>query len=296
MQFVLEYAWLVVAPQIVDGLVIGMALVLVALGLTMIFGLLDVINIAHGELYMLGAYVAFQIVAVTDSYWLALVVAPAVVGLVGVLIERLTIRPLANRRDFPTLTILLTFGLSLMLRDTAQLIWGVNTQILTAPVAGVFRFGGITLSNYRMFVFTLAGIAVVCVWYVIHWTMLGAVLRATAHDAQMVRALGVPARLVRVATIAVSCALAGLAGVLLAPIYAIFPTMGHDFILLAFAVVIVGGLGSVAGAVVAGLGLSQLHSLGSLIVPPVWAETMVFAAMIAVLVVRPNGLFDRLGR
>ena len=111
----------------------------------------------------------------------------------------------------------------------------------------------------------------------------------------MVAALGVPATVVRVGTIAGSCALAGVAGVLLAPIYAIFPTMGHDFILLAFAVVIVGGLGSVAGAVIAGLGLSQLHSLGSLVMPPVWAETLVFGAMIAVLAIRPNGLFGRIG-
>ena len=111
----------------------------------------------------------------------------------------------------------------------------------------------------------------------------------------MVAALGIPASVVRVATIGVSCALAGIAGVLLAPIYAIFPTMGHDFILLAFAVVIVGGLGSVAGAVVAGLTLSQVHSLGSLVMPPVWAETLVFATMIGVLAVRPDGLFGRIG-
>lgn len=295
MAFVFEYAWLVIIPQMIDGLVIGMAVVLVALGLTMIFGLLGVINIAHGELYMLGAYVGLLVISKTGSYWLALLIAPVIIGLIGILIERVTIRPLANRRDFATLTILLTFGLSLILRDVAQLIWGVDTQTFDAPVHEVFRFGGIALSSYRLLVFALAGTAVLAVWYVIHRTMIGAVLRATAHDPLMVTALGISARSVRIATVAVSCALAGIAGVLLAPIYAIFPTMGHDFILLAFAVVIVGGLGSVAGAVVAGLGLSQLHSLGSLVVPPVWAETIVFGAMIAVLAVRPNGLFGRLG-
>jgi len=295
MAAVIDYAWFVVVPQMVDGLVIGMAVVLVALGLTMIFGLLGVINIAHGELYMLGAYIGMAVAGATGSYWLALLVAPAAIGVIGVAIERLTIRPLASRRDFAVLSILLTFGLSMMLRDTAQLVWGVDTHTLEAPVSGVLRIGGIALSTYRLFVFAVASAAVIGVWFLVNRTMLGAVLRATAHDPDMVAALGVPATVVRVGTIAGSCALAGVAGVLLAPIYAIFPTMGHDFILLAFAVVIVGGLGSVAGAVIAGLGLSQLHSLGSLVMPPVWAETLVFGAMIAVLAIRPNGLFGRIG-
>lgn len=295
MAAVIDYAWFVVVPQMVDGLVICMAVVLVALGLTLIFGLLGVINIAHGELYMLGAYIGLTVAGATGSYWLALLVAPLAIGVIGLAIERLTIRPLVNRRDFALLTILLTFGLSMMLRDVAQIIWGVDTHTLDAPVKGVLRVGGIALSNYRLLVFAAASAAVFGVWYMINRTMIGAILRATAHDPQMVAALGVPAGLVRIGTVAVSCALAGLAGVLLAPIYAIFPTMGHDFILLAFAVVIVGGLGSVAGAVIAGLGLSQLHSVGSLIVPPVWAETLVFGAMIAVLAVRPNGLFGRIG-
>ena len=295
MATVIDYAWFVVVPQVIDGCVIGMAVVLVSLGLTLIFGLLSVINIAHGEFYMLGAFVGLTVAGATGSYWLALLVAPIATGLLGVVMERLTIRPLAGRRDFALLSILLTFGLSMIFRDTAQLIWGVDTHTLQAPVSGVVAVGGIALSNYRLLVFATAAVAVTTIWIFINRTMLGAVLRATAHDPLMVAALGIPASAVRIGTICVSCALAGVAGVLLAPIYAIFPTMGHDFMLLAFVVVIVGGLGSVAGAVVAGLALSQLHSLGSLVMPPVWAETLVFATMIAVLAVRPNGLFGRLG-
>lgn len=295
MATVFNYAWFIVVPQMIDGLVIGMAVVLVSLGLTMIFGLLNVINIAHGEFYMLGAYVGLAVAGVTGSYWLGLLIAPLAIGMLGVAMERLSIRPLAGRRDFALLSILLTFGFSMIFRDVAQLLWGVDTHTLEAPVSGVVTLGGITLSNYRVLVFAAAALAVAGVWFFINRTMLGAVMRATAHDPLMVTALGIPASAVRIATIGVSCALAGVAGVLLAPIYAIFPTMGHDFILLAFVVVIVGGLGSVAGAVVAGLALSQFHSLGSLVMPPVWAETLVFAIMIAVLAVRPNGLFGRMG-
>lgn len=291
----LDYAWFVIVPQMLDGLAIGLALVLVALGLTLIFGLLHVINVAQGELYMMGAYVGLTVFAATGSFWAALAFAPLAVALLGILVERVAIRPLDGRRERVIMTILSTFGLSLVFTDLASVIWGVQTHGLDAPITGVSEIAGLYYSNYRLFLIALCGALTVLVWWVVHRTTVGAVLRAAAQDGDMVAALGVPAAAVRTAVIVVSAMLAGIAGVLLAPVYAIFPSMGHDFILLAFAVVIIGGLGSVAGAVVAGLLLSQLQALGSLVVSPVWAETLVFVAMIAVLLVRPNGLFRPVG-
>jgi branched-chain amino acid transport system permease protein len=291
----LDYLYTVLLPQVVDGLVIASALILVALGLTLIFGLLRIINIAHGELYMLGAYVAFSIASLGGSFWLGLIVAPVVVGLVGVAIERLCLKPLMKRRDHAVLSLLLTYGLSLILRDFAHLMWGLDTQRLSPPIAGALNVGSLAFSNYRLLVFAMAAVAIASVWWILYRTMAGAVLRATAFDQDMVAALGIPVRRVQMGTFFAGSALAAVAGVLLAPIYAIFPGMGHDFVLLAFAVIIVGGVGSVGGAVVAGLLLVQVQSLGSLVMRPVWAETLVYAVMIAVLVVRPNGLFNRLG-
>ncbi|MBC7940423.1 MAG: branched-chain amino acid ABC transporter permease [Chitinophagaceae bacterium] len=288
-----DYVLAVLLPQAFDGLIIASALILVAVGLTMIFGLLHVINLAHGELYMLGAYGAYALMGAGAPFWLALLASPLLVGTLGLLIERLGVRPLMRRKDRAVLTLLLTFGLGLMLRDAAQMLWGAETRSVAAPVSGASTWGQIAVSNYRLLLFGIALGVIVAVWWFVHRTMAGAVLRAAAHDPEMVSALGVPVARVQAMTFFACSALAALSGVLLAPIYAVFPGMGHDFILLAFAVVIVGGMGSVLGAVVAGVLLAQVHSLGSLVMRPAWAETLVFAVMIGVLVFRPHGLFGR---
>src|SRR6516165_5534360 len=274
MEDLLGYLHVVVLPQVIDALIIGVALALVALGLTMIFGLLDVINLAHGDLYMLGGYAAFTLLGWGAGYWGALVLAPILVGLVGWGLEELGIRPLLPRADRAIVTLLLTFGVSLVLRDIAQVVWGTETH----AVAPAFT-----------------GIAIFATWWLVYRTRLGAVLRATAVDPPMVASLGIPIRWVYGLTFIYSSGLAGLAGVLLSPIYAVFPTMGHDFLVMAFAVVIVGGMGSIIGAVVAALLLAQVQGLASLWIPPVWAETLVYGVMLLVLVARPGGLFNRLG-
>ena len=290
-----DYLLAVLIPQALDGMIIASALILVAVGLTMIFGLLHVINLAHGELYMLGAYGAYAMTTAGAPFWVALIMSPLLVGTLGVFIERFGIRPLVGRKDHGVLTLLLTFGLGLMLRDMAQFAWGAETRSVRAPVTGALVWGDIAVSNYRLMIFFVALLVIASVWWVVHRTMAGAVLRAAAHDGEMVAALGVPVTRVQTITFFACSALAALSGVLLAPIYAVFPGMGHDFILLAFAVVIVGGMGSVLGAVLAGVLLAQVHSLGSLIIRPVWAETLVFAVMIGVLVFRPHGMFGRPG-
>jgi branched-chain amino acid transport system permease protein len=292
----LAYLHFVVLPQFLDALIIGVAVALVALGLTMIFGLLDVINLAHGDLYMLGGFAAVTLLGWGAGYWSALVLVPVLIGLVGWALEEAGIRPLLQRPDRAVVTLLLTFGVSLVLRDLAQVIWGADTRAVAPPLTGVTHLAGIIVPSYRIFVLGCGLGAILVTWWLVYHTRLGAVLRATAVDPAMVASLGVPIRLVYGFTFLYGCGLAGLAGVLLAPIYAVFPTMGHDFLVMAFAVVIVGGMGSVLGAVVAALLLSEVQGLASLWIPPVWAETLVYAAMLLVLVVRPAGLFNRLGQ
>lgn len=295
MEDLLSYLHFVVLPQMIDALIIGAALALVALGLTMIFGLLDVINLAHGDLYMLGGYAAFTLVGWGAGYWGALVLVPILVGLVGWGLEELGIRPLLPRADRAIVTLLLTFGVGLMLRDLAQVVWGVDTRSVAAPFGGMLSFAQVFVPAYRLFIFGVGFVAIAATWWLVYRTRIGAVLRATAVDPVMVASFGIPIRLVYGFTFMYGCGLAGLAGVLLSPIYAVFPTMGHDFLVMAFAVVIVGGMGSIPGAVVAALSLAQVQGLASLWIPPVWAETLVYGLMLLVLVVRPGGLFNRIG-
>jgi branched-chain amino acid transport system permease protein len=295
MEELLPYLHFVVLPQVIDALIIGVALALVALGLTMIFGLLDVINLAHGDLYMLGGYAAFTLLGWGAGYWGALVLVPALVGIVGWGLEELGIRPLLPRADRAVVTLLLTFGVSLVLRDLAQVVWGTETRAVAAPLSGIVSVAGVVVPSYRLFVFAFGLVTILATWWLVYRTQIGAVLRATAVDPAMVASFGIPIRLVYGFTFVYGCGLAGLAGVLLSPIYAVFPTMGHDFLVMAFAVVIVGGMGSVVGAVVAALLLAQVQGLASLWIPPVWAETLVYGVMLLVLVVRPAGLFNRLG-
>jgi branched-chain amino acid transport system permease protein len=295
MEDLIAYLHGVMLPQVIDGLVIGVALALVALGLTMIFGLLDVINLAHGELYMLGGYATLALIGWGTGYWGALILVPLLVGLAACGLQELGVRPLLPRGDRAFVTLLLTFGVSLMLRDLAQVLWGTETYAVAAPLSGMVNVAGVYLPLYRAFVFAGGAVAIAVTWWLVYRTRIGAVLRATAVDPAMVASLGIPIRWVYGFTFLYGGALAGLAGVLLSPIYAVFPTMGHDFLVMAFAVVIVGGMGSIVGAVVAALLLSQVHGLASLWIPPVWAETLVYAVMLLVLIVRPGGLFTRIG-
>ncbi len=291
-----DYVLFALLPQIVDGLIVGVALVIFALGLTLIFGLLRVINLAHGELYMMGAYVAFTAVSAGIDFWFSLVMATIAGGVLGLILYQFGVRVLLQRHNYAVLTLLLTFGVSLILQDMARAFWGVDTHRIAPPVEGLLKFGSVVVPNYRLLILSIAAALIAGTWAVLYRTTLGAVLRATAHDSDMVATLGVPVRAVQALTFFVAGALAAVSGVLLAPIYAVFPNMGHDFVLMAFAIIIVGGMGSVLGTVLSGLVLAQVYTLGSLWIKPVWADTLVFVVMILVLVFRPRGLFGGLGK
>lgn len=179
----------------------------------------------------------------------------------------------------------------MVLEDSYKIIWGANPIKPIAPISGASEFLGIMFPNYRLFLMAIGFALIFTVWFLIYKTPIGAIVRASAYDKHMSSSLGIPVGQVYAMTFAFGVAIAGLSGVLLAPIYSVFPTMGRDFILMAFTVVIVGGLGSVKGALVAGILLTQLQSISSLYISPVWSDPLVFAVMVLVLMFKPSGLY-----
>jgi len=291
----MDWIQFVLAPQIINGLAIGVAVVLMALGLTIIFGLLDVINMAHGEFYAIGAYVAVALLGAGITFWWALALTPFLMAVLGYATERSLIQRVFHSKDRHTLTLLLTFGIGIVLEDLLKLVFGANPLRVEAPISGATEMVGLFFPNYRLFVMGLGTLIIGAVWMLVFRTSLGAMVRAAAFDRQMTASLGVPVNRVYAATFAFGVALAGVSGVLLAPIYSVFPTMGRDFVLIAFSVVIIGGMGSIKGAVIAGLLLTQIQSISSLFISPVWGDPLLFGIMVLVLMWRPQGLFGRLG-
>jgi branched-chain amino acid transport system permease protein len=279
----------------INGLSIGVAVVLMALGLTIIFGLLDVINMAHGEFYAIGAYLAVAFLGLGLSFWWALALTPLVMAVLGYVTERGLIQRVFHSKDRHTLTLLLTFGVAIVLEDILKIVFGANPLRIETPIQGATELVGLFFPNYRLFVMAVGGLLIAAVWLLVFRTSLGAIVRAAAFDRHMSASLGVPVSRVYASTFAFGVALAGIAGVLLAPIYSVFPTMGRDFVLIAFSVVIIGGMGSIKGAVLSGLLLTQIQSISSLFISPVWNDPLLFGIMVLVLMWRPQGLFGKLG-
>jgi branched-chain amino acid transport system permease protein len=291
----MDWIQFVLAPQVINGLSIGVAVVLMALGLTIIFGLLDVINMAHGEFYAIGAYVGLALLGAGLSFWWALLLTPILMAALGYITERGLVQRVFHHKDRHTLTLLLTFGVGVVLEDLLKILFGANPLRMEAPISGATEVMGLFFPNYRLFLMVAGGLVIAAVWVVVFRTPLGAVVRAAAFDRHMTASLGVPVQRVYAGTFAFGVALAGLSGVLLAPIYSVFPTMGRDFVFMAFSVVIIGGMGSIKGAVVAGLVLTQIQSISSLYISPVWSDPLLFGIMVLVLMWRPQGLFGKLG-
>ncbi|PKP84662.1 MAG: branched-chain amino acid ABC transporter permease [Alphaproteobacteria bacterium HGW-Alphaproteobacteria-2] len=295
MPHVTDYLQFVLAPQMLNGLALGVSVILVALGLTIIFGLLDVINMSHGEYYAIGAFGALALALAGVNYWLLIVLVPVLMVPLGVLVERFLIRRVYHGADRHVSTLLLTFGLALIFEDLLKIIFGPNTHRPENPIRGATEVLGVLIPTYRLFLIAIGAAVIVAVALVVYRTRLGAMVRAAAYDSNMAASLGVRIGWVYSGAFAFGVALAGLAGVLLAPVYSVFPTMGRDFILMAFTVVIVGGMGSIWGVVIAGIALTQVQAIASLIISPVWADPIVFGVMVLVLMFRPQGLFGRLG-
>jgi len=282
------------AAQLFTGLILGGILVLLAIGLSLIFGLMTVVNFAHGSLYMLGAYVGFFVLGYTKSFWAALVIAPLVVGAFGLVIERLLIRPLYGRG--PDDPLLLTFGLSLVLVETVKLVAGKLGLTLDPPaaLAGAVDLGFMKFPAYRIFVLLVTVVVLVALWLFLEKTNVGLVVRAGSRDALMVRALGIDLGRVWFLVFGLGIAMAGLAGILAGPLRGVYAEMGIEIIIEAFVVVVVGGMGSLPGAIVAGLLIGEVISLTTFFAPKL-AEIVVFMVMAVVLLARPSGLFGEAG-
>jgi branched-subunit amino acid ABC-type transport system permease component len=289
----MDYVGAILLPQLLHGVVFGAALGLLALGLTVIFGLLGVMNFAHGELYMLGAYAGIVVVGITGSFWLAMVAAPLAVGVVAAVTEVATLRPLYRRE--PLYGLILTFGLALVFREGARQLWGGDMRRILPPVTGSTPLLGMTYPNYRLFLLAISSVLLLVIWLFFTRTRAGILVRAAVQDAEMLDGLGVNVPRLFTLTFAGSAALAALAGLLLAPVFTVYPQMGVEMILLAFIVVILGGMGSMGGSVVAAFVIGITQSLLTLWMNPQRVAIAIFALMILVLIVRPRGFFGREG-
>jgi branched-chain amino acid transport system permease protein len=279
--------------QLLLGLVNGAFYALLSLGLAVIFGLLGIVNFAHGALYMLGAFAAWIMLDKFGvNYWAALVLAPLVVGGLGMVIERLFLKHLY--KIDPIYGLLLTFGLSLIAEGIFRELYGVSGQNYPVPelLSGATDLGFMVLPNYRAWVVLVSLVVCLGTWYTIERTRLGAYLRAGTENAALVQAFGINVPMMVMLTYGAGAALAALAGVLAAPIIQVTPLMGSNLIIVVFAVVVIGGMGSILGSVITGLALGLVEGLTRVFYPEA-SSIVVFVVMVLVLMVRPAGLFGK---
>ena len=279
--------------QLLLGLVNGSFYAILSLGLAVIFGLLNVINFAHGALFMMGAVITWMGMNYLGlNYWLMLVLAPLVVGLFGVVIERLLLRWIYKLDHLYGL--LLTLGLTLVIEGVFRSVYGVSGLGYDTPelLEGASNLGFMILPNYRAWVVVASIVVCIATWFVIEKTKLGAYLRAGTENPRLVEAFGVNVPVMITLTYAFGAALAAFAGVLAAPIYQVSPLMGQNLIIVVFAVVVIGGMGSIMGSILTGLGLGIIEGFTKVFYPEA-SSTVVFVIMVIVLLIRPAGLFGK---
>jgi branched-chain amino acid transport system permease protein len=275
--------------QTVNGVVTGMILALVASGLTLIFGIMDVVNFAHGELFMLGAYVGVVTYAATGSFGLSLIAATLTIAVLGAAIYLTTLRPLLGRD--PLTTILATFGVSLILQNYALWQFGPVARKMPEPIAGHFTLFYLEYPWYRVVIAVLSAAIIGGLWLFLKFSAWGIWIRATTQDRVMAQAMGIPVPRVLMGVFAIGSGMAAASGVLFAPLVGVEHTMGLDWILKAFIVVVIGGMGNLAGSVAAAIFISLLEAYASLWVSPAQAVIASFVVLILTLLFRPTGLF-----
>lgn len=276
--------------QLLTGVVIGAIWVIVAIGLSLIFGILRIVNFAHGAFYMLGAYVAALAVGWTGYFWLALLLGPVCLGVLGILLQRSLIGRLYGRGLI--YSVLATYAVSLVAIEGVKIVWGTVGPQFRVPLelAGMVNLGFSVFPKYRLFVLMSTAVTVFGVWWWLHRTPIGLFVRAASQDPLVTQALGVDIRRVLTSAFAVGVALAGWGGALAGPLRGVFPEMGLDILVESFVVVVIGGMGSLLGAVAAGLLVGVVQSF-TFLWAPVFAHVALFLLMIATLLVRPQGLF-----
>lgn len=287
----LEIPFNILLMQIFTGLVLGMILVLLAVGLSLIFGQLAVVNFAHGSFYMWGAYAGLLVMRYFESFWVCLILVPIAVGAVGMVVEYFLVRRLYGLNiDYP---LLLTFGVSLIMIEVVRITFGTSDHPFGTPPllrGAVDVFGLFFFPKYRIFVILITSFLLVLLWLFLEKTNIGLIIRAGTRDSLMVRTLGIDISKVWLLVFGIGTGIAGLAGILAAPMRGVYPEMGVAMIIECFVVTVVGGMGSLKGAIISGLILGQFVSLTSLFYPEMSGVVM-FIVMAVVLLIRPSGLF-----
>ena len=282
------------ALQLVTGIALGAVYALLAIGLSLVFGMLGVVNFAHGAFFMVGAFLGVYFLQITGNFWFSLLLTPLLVGALGLVVERLLVRPLYGRGiDYP---LLLTFGLGYVLVDAMRFLFGIEGLPSGTPalLRGATNLGFGHFPTYRLFLIGATALVIGALWLFIEKTRYGLIIRAGARDPEIVRVLGIDVSRVWLLVFGIGTALAGLSGALAAPTRAVNPEMGISILAESFVVTVVGGMGSLPGAVVAGLLVGVVFSLSSLFAPDL-AELSIFVLMALVLLVRPQGLFGKAG-
>lgn len=280
--------------QLVTGIALGALYALLAIGLSLIFGMLTVVNFAHGAFYMVGAFLGVYFLGLTGNFWLSLVMTPLAVGAIGLITERFLVRPLYGRGiDYP---LLLTFGLSYVMIEAMRVLFGIEGVPTSTPVQlrGAVDLGIGFFPLYRLFLIGATAVVILVLWLFIEKTRYGLIIRAGSRDPEIVRVLGIDVSRVWLLVFGIGTAIAGLSGILAAPTRAVNPEMGIPILAESFVVTVVGGMGSLPGAVVAGLLVGIVFSMTSLFAPD-FAELSIFVLMAVVLLVRPQGLFGKAG-
>ncbi|MBT9459928.1 MAG: branched-chain amino acid ABC transporter permease [Burkholderiaceae bacterium] len=280
--------------QLMTGIALGAVYALLALGLSLIFGMLTVVNFAHGAFFMVGAFLGVYFLGLTGNFWFSLLLTPLAVGAIGLVAERLLVRPLYGRGiDYP---LLLTFGLSYVMIEAMRVAFGIEGVATSTPpeLRGAVNLGFGHFPLYRLFLIGATAIVVIGLWLFIEKTRFGLIIRAGSRDPEIVRVLGIDISRVWLLVFGIGTAIAGLSGVLAAPTRAVNPEMGISVLAESFVVTVVGGMGSLPGAVVAGLLVGVVFSMTSLFAPDL-AELSIFVLMAVVLLIKPQGFFGKAG-
>ncbi|MCL5266149.1 MAG: branched-chain amino acid ABC transporter permease [Chloroflexi bacterium] len=278
--------------QFLNGMAYSLLLFLLAMGLSLIFGMMDVMNLAHGSLYMIGAYVGLFFLGWTGQFWIAVVLVPIAVGIIGIIMEASLLRPLYRRGHLDQ--VLLTFGLSFVFMDMVKWIWGADIRSLPAPpgLAKSAIIFGRSFPEYRLFVIVIGLILALALWAFLERTRLGAVIRAGVADKEMVSGLGINITLVFTLVFGLGAALAGLSGIIAGPVLGLYPGMDFETLIITLIVVVVGGLGTLKGSFWGAILIGQAQTFGKVLVPD-FALLIVFVIMAIVLLARPSGLFGK---
>src|SRR6266403_3218404 len=288
-QILAAIPWETIIIQTVNGIVTGMILALIASGLTLIFGILDVVNVAHGELFRFGAYMGVVVISATGSFWLALLLATLIVAVFGAALQITTLRPLLGRD--PLTTILATFGISLVMQNYALWQFGPVARKIQEPFTGQFHLFSLEYPWYRLVIAGLSAAIIGAFWLFLKYGTYGIWIRATTQDRVMAEAMGIPVSWVYTAVFAIGAGMAAASGVLFGPLVGVNHAMGVDWVLKAFIVVVVGGMGNLGGSIAASIFISLLEAYASVWVSPAQAGIVSFVVLILTLLFRPTGLF-----